>query len=208
MECSARDRPTHRSRRSFIRIVCVVAVSVLAAAPAIAQAASRSRASTARLQVSAGTAGSASICSKVSNSTVSAIVGYTVPAATAETRHLQPTAANFGISAVETTCTFGSQASLAALIKDVSLTFEVTSRALTAQEVKTQIAKATSATIKISVTPYPGLGVPALYFTVTGGGTSGAGIVGLSGTTYFGASSDAKLSKSKLASLAKLAQSL
>lgn len=195
MDSDARNRKSRRLVRSISLVVGIAGASVLGSVPIGAQAASRSR----------DTSG---ICSKVSAAAVSAIVGYSVPAGTAATRKLQPTAQNFGISAVVTTCTYGSEASLAAMIKDVTLTSEITSKALTAQEVQTQLAKETSAAIKVTAASYSGLGVPGVYFTVTGGGTRGVGIVGLAGTNYFGASTDSMLSKSKLASLAKLAQTL
>lgn len=196
MKGSARNSPAHRLPGSLALLVGVAAASVLLAAPVVAQAASRSRAA------------SSSICSKVSASAVSSIVGYRVPAATASTVDAKPTAANFGISGVTTICTFGAETSLAALKKDVSLTLEITSRALTPQEIKTQLARLKSATLKITVASYTGLGVPGMYFTETGGGITGEGIVGFSGTTYFGASVETTLSESKLASLAKLARSL
>ena len=139
---------------------------------------------------------------------ISAIVGYTVPAATATTLHEKPTAQNFGVSGVTTICTFGGGTTVAALTKDVSLTYEITSRPLTAQEIQTGLAKTSSATLKTTVTPYSGLGVPAMYFTESSSGIHGEGIVGLAGTTYFGASIDQPLAKSKLASLAKLARTL
>jgi hypothetical protein len=210
MKSSVRGCSERGLRGSAILAVGVVAVSILVAAPVAAQAASRSRAASEGRQAVARTAGTlaSSICSKVSPSAVSAIVGYSVPAATASTIHAKPTAANFGISGVTTICTFGAASSVAELKKDVSLTLEVTSRALTPQEVKTQLAKLTTATSKITVATYSGLGVPGLYFTVAGAGITGEGIVGFAGTTYFGASVEEPLSKTKLASLAKLAKTL
>jgi len=218
MNRNARNRPAHRSHRLVVFLVGIAGVSLLAAVPVVAQAASRSRATSEARQVSARTATpvSSSICSKVSAAAVSAIVGYTVPAATAMTIHAKPTAQNFGVSGLTTLCSFGTTprpgstqtAILAALKKDVSLTMEITSRPLTAQEVKTALAKVTSATLHATVTAYSGLGVPALYFTESGGGLNAEGIVGLSGTKYFGASVEMPLSKSKLVALAKLAQTL
>ena len=195
MDSDARKCASRRQVRSISLLVAIAGASVLASAPIGAQAASRSR-------------DASGICSKVSAAAVSAIIGYSVPAATAITLHEKPTAQNFGVSGVTTICTFGGGTTVAALKKDVSLTFEITSRPLTAHEVKTGLAKTTSATIKTTVASYSGLGVPGLYFTETSAGIHGQGIVGLSGTTYFGATVDQPLSMSKLASLAKLAQTL
>jgi hypothetical protein len=162
----------------------------LTADPVGVNAASRSPITTQARQAIGRTATSASssICSKVTAAAVSAIVGHSVPAATATILHEKPTAQNFGISGVPTLCVFGAQTSLAADKKDVDLTFEITSRALTAQEVRTELAKLKSATSTIAVAPYSGLGVPAFLFTETVAGIRAAGIVGLAGTTYFGAS--------------------
>lgn len=210
MKNTANKSSAHGSRATFVLLLGIVGASVLVAAPVVAQAASRSRATSEnRLAVARPAAAVASgICSKVSPSAVSAIVGYSVPAATITVIHAKPTAANFGVSGVTTICTFGAETSLAALKKDVNLTLETTSRALTAQEVKTQLAKLTSANLKITVTSYSGLGVPGLYFSETAGSITGEGVVGLSGSTYFGASVESALSKSKLGALAKLAKNL
>jgi hypothetical protein len=71
------------------------------------------------------------------------------------------------------------------------------------------IAKAATASMKIKFIPYSGLGVPAFYFSMTAAGISAEGIEGVAGTKLFGASVETKtLSKSKLASLAKLAEKL
>ena len=206
MDSSARNRPAYRLRR-LLALPLGIGALVLAAAPVVVNAASRSRVTTQAPQTTAKAA-SSSICSKVSAAAVSAIVGYRVPAATTTTVHLKPTAQNFGVSGVTTLCVFGAQTSLAADKKAVTLTFEITSRALTAQEVKTQLAKLKSASLQITVAPYSGLGVPAFLFTETAAGIKAAGIVGLAGKTYFGATVLHPLPVSKLASLAKLARTL
>jgi len=210
MDSSARTRPACRLGRLLALLLGIGGVFALTAAPVVVNAAPRSRVTTQAPQTIGRTAKSASssICSKVTAAAVSAIVGYSVPAATTTTLHEKPTAQNFGISGVTTLCVFGAQTSLAADKKDVDLTFEITSRALTAQEVKTELAKLKSATSTITVAPYSGLGVPAFRFTETAAGIKAAGIVGLAGTTYFGASVLQPLPVSKLASLAKLARTL
>lgn len=190
------DRPVYRSLRFRALLVGIVGVSGLVVAPAVAQAAARPL--------------SSSICSKVSAASVSSIIGYKVPAGSAYTINIKPTAANFETSAVETTCTYGAQTSTAALLKDVTLSMEVLSKPLTTSEIQQSIAKASSASYKIKFTSYSGLGVPAFYFSLTAAGITGQGITVVpSGTRYFGGSVETKnLSMSKLASLAKLAEQL
>jgi hypothetical protein len=215
MASTARNRPTRaafRSLRSRALFLGIVGASGLFAATAVTQAAaSRPGVTPEGRQAVARTARllSSSICSKVSPASVSALVGYSVPAGTPDIRKLKATKQNFGISAVVTTCTFGSQASMAALLKDVTLSSEVTSKPLTTSEMQQEVAKASGATFKFKFTPYSGLGVPAFYFSMTAAGISAEGIEGVDGTKSFGASVETKtLSKSKLAALAKLAEKL
>jgi hypothetical protein len=215
MASIVRNRPARaafRSLRSRALLLGIAGAACLFALPAVAQAASsrpgvtpegrQAVARTARLL-------SSSICSKVSAASVSALVGYSVPAATPFTQTLKATKQNFGISAVATTCTFGAQTSMAALLKDVTLSTEVTSKPLTTSEMQQEVTKASGATFKFKFTPYSGLGVPALYFSMTAAGVTAQGIEGVAGTKIFGASVETKtLSKSKLAALAKLAEKL
>jgi hypothetical protein len=201
---------THAATRPSAVLLGIAAASALLVAPVGARAASRSQPATRGRQLAARTARSdaSSVCSKISPSAVSAIVGYAVPAATGAVTDLKATKANDGISAVLTTCSFGAQTSLAALKRNVTLDLEVTSRPITTREVQQELAKTASASLKISVSPYPGLGVPGVYFTEVGGGISAEGISGFVGTKVFGASVFEALSRSKLASLAKLAARL
>jgi len=200
MSSTARNRPARRrftSFRSRALLLGIVGTAALFAAPAGTQAASRS------------TVVTSSVCSKVSPAAVSAIVGHSVPAATSFTQTLKATKQNFNISAVVTTCTFGAQTNVKALLKDVTLSLEITSKPLTAFQAQQEIAKASGPTLKFKFTPYSGLGVPAYYFSMTAAGISAEGIEAVSGTKIFGASVETKtLSKSKLAALAKLAGSL
>jgi hypothetical protein len=203
----------HSLHRSLLRGTFVLGVSgafVLLALPSLAQAATHSVASNqGRSAVEHETARSSSICSKVSAATVSSIIGYKVPAGTATTIAVKPTKANFGISGTNTICTFGTSASMAAILKDVSLSYEVISKPLTSAEIQESLAKE-SKSIKIKFTPYTGLGVPGFYFSLTEAGLTGQGISGIvGGTHYFGASVESKtVSKSTLAALAKLAEKL
>jgi hypothetical protein len=155
------------------------------------------------------TALTSSICNKVSAASVSSIIGYKVPAGTATTFAIKPTKANYGISGTNTICTYGAATSMTALLKDVSLTYEVTSKPLTTSEMQ-QSLKEASKEAKFTFSEYSGLGVPGFYFSLSEAGITGQGITGVeNGTHYFGASVESKsVSKSTLAALAKLAEKL
>ena len=88
------------------------------------------------------------------------------------------------------------------------LELELLSRPLTLKELQTALAKSALSTLKIKVATYSGLGVPGLYFTESTGGIHAEGVSGITGARTFGASVYHTLSKSKLASLAKLAGNL
>ena len=150
-----------------------------------------------------------SVCSKVSASAVSAIVGYHVPPATSYAINLKATPSNFEITTTGTDCTFGAMTSEAAILKDVTLSIEVLSKPLTMTQMKQLVTKA-SPTLKYNFSTYPGLGGTAFHFVVTDAGITIQGItVGLSGTRFFGAVVDSKtISTSKIAALAKLAEKL
>ncbi len=207
MESTARSR-TARPGSRFPHAFARPAALLLGIAGAALLAAAAQAASLAARGSRIAAAASPSICAKVNPSAVSAIVGYAVPAASATTIRAKPTAENFGISGVTTLCTFGKQSTLAALSKDVDLQIELTSKPLTATEVKAQLLKSGSPTLKVTVTAYSGLGVPALYFSESGAGIHGEGIIGFAGRMDFGVSVDQRLSRSMLGSLAKLAQRL
>jgi hypothetical protein len=151
-----------------------------------------------------------SICSNVSAAAISSIVGYKVPAGTATVFKVKPTKANYGISGTNTVCTYGGATSMAALLKDVSLTYEVISKPITTAEIQKQMQAAEKGAIKYTFVPYTGLGVPGFYFSLTEAGITGQGISGVQdGTHFFGASVESKsISKSSLAALAKLAEKL
>ncbi len=188
-------RRAGRHFRSFGLLLGVAGPTVLAAAPGVAQASSGPGPS------------AAAVCHKVSSASVSAIVGFSVPPATASTDDLKPTKENYEISAVVTSCAYGSETSLAALAKTVGLVYEVTSRPLTAAELKKGLAQGQK--LNINAVPYSGLGLPAFYYTFTTGGVFTQGITGLSGKDEYGAFVYSKaVSTSKLAALVRLAEKL
>jgi hypothetical protein len=202
---------THSMRRgrSFsMRVLLASAAGVVTlSVPAVAYAASPPSS-----PASGGTPSprASSICANVSAASISAIVGYKVPAGTATVFKVKPTKANFGISGVNTVCTYGVGTTMAALLKDVSLTYEVISKPVTTAEIQQQIKAESKGAIKYTFVPYTGLGVPGFYFSLTEAGITGQGIAGVqNGTHYFGASVESKtVSKSSLAALAKLAEKL
>jgi hypothetical protein len=203
MDGTARNHPvnpTYRSLWSRTLLSGIAGASGLLALPAVAQAASTTT----------------SVCNNVSAAAVSSIIGYVVPPGTLYTLHLKATPANFQTSAVETTCTYGAQTSIAALTKDVTLSFEVLSKPLTASEIQQSLAKLSTLSLKIKITAYSGLGVPGWYFTETStskvpGVPNAEGLSGsiAGGAQEFGVSVETQsLPLAKLAALAKLAEKL
>jgi hypothetical protein len=153
----------------------------------------------------------ASICKNVSAASVSAIVGFAVPAPVFSTYKEPATKKNFEISGVSGVCTYGKETSLAAMKKAVTLDVEITSKPFTAAEAKSEIESvdAASKSLHFKMTPYSGLGTPAYYFSVSDAGFYGQGISSISGTTFFGASVNTKsVSLANVAALAKLAEKL
>lgn len=111
-------------------------------------------------QASSLPAPATSTCSKVSAASVAAVVGHPVPAGTLSTHNLKATKADDEISAVVTSCIYGSVTSLTALGKDVLVGFEVTSKPL---------------------------GMKAFYYTFTEAGIPIQGIEAIDGTTVYSA---------------------
>ena len=150
----------------------------------------------------------ASICSKVSGAAVSKIIGYKLPNASTYTFTTKATAANFGVAATTTTCTYGAETSMASILRAVTLSFETLSKPLTTSQMQKLVKKDTSLA-KFVFSPYPGLGAPAFYFTLTESGITGQGISIDKGLHYYGASVETgKTSKAKVAALASLAEKL
>ena len=188
-------RPARPHFRSFGLLLGVTGTTVLAVGAGIAHASSVPGPS------------AAAICQKVSAASVSAIVGFHVPPATASTDDLKPTKENHEISAVVTSCTYGPETSLAALAKTVGLVYEVTSRPLTAAELKKGLSQGQK--LNINAVAYSGLGLPAFYYTFTMAGVFTQGITGLSDKNEYGAFVYTKaVSRSKLAALVRLAEKL
>jgi hypothetical protein len=138
-----------------------------------------------------------SSCSKVSAASVAAVVGHSVPVGTYSTNNLKATKADDEISAIETSCIYGSVASLAALGNDVIVGFEVTSKPLTGAE------------LKFVFKPYSGLGMKAFYYTFTDAGIPIQGIEAINGTTVYAAALYTKTPEAReLGALIKLAEKL
>jgi hypothetical protein len=174
-------------------------------------------------------------CSKVSASSVSGIVGYTVPAATAATDNY-PVDKALNISATATDCSYDTLPTAADpyAAKVVSLSYEVFNKSVTEAILKEAEAaeqanetKAEKAThFKAKYSSYSGLGVTAIYFTITSQLNLGLpkgvpipkgmstsfdleGIATLNGKISFGAAvNNLTLSESKLADLVRLAMKI
>lgn len=190
-----RARRAHRNFRSFGLFLGVVGTALIAVTPSVAEASSGPELS------------AAGMCHQVSAASVAAIVGFSVPAATPAADNLKATKQNDEISAAVTSCTYGSETSVAALAKTVGLVYEVTSKPLTTAELKKGISQAQK--LSMSLVPYSGLGLPAVYYTFTEGGVLTQGITGLSGKKEYGAFVYTKaVSKSQLAALVRLAEKL
>lgn len=189
-------RCLHRSRLAPALVLAFAGVGVLLTTPITAQAASP-------------VAHASSVCDKVSAASVSAIVGYKVPAATEYTVAVKPSKANYEVTGSDVICTYGAETSMATIVKAISLSFEDINKPLTSAEMQASIAKATK-DAKFTFSPYPGLGGPAFYFKLVEAGITGQGLsVATSSTHFAGASVEtSKITKSQLASLVKLAEKL
>ena len=183
-------RPSSRSRALLFTVLVIGLGSV----PAVAHASSR-------------TERASSFCSKVSAASVSAIIGHSVPAGTPFTDKVKATKLNHEISAVVSSCTYGAVTSTAALAKDVLLSLEVTSRPLTGADLKYSLSQAEK--LKITFTPYAGLGVQAFYYTFAESGITVQGMIAIVGKTNYSAGVYTRVpAKSKLAALVRLAEKL
>jgi hypothetical protein len=179
--------------------------SISALAAVVVCAGACAGAATAR---TANTSAATQECSKVSASSVSAIVGYKVPAATGMAFKEKASKSNFGIAFQTVDCTFGVETSLAGLKKAVSVSIETLSRPLTSSELKKLVTKQEQKATGLKIESYPGLGGTSFYMTASAGGIHIQSIATGSGTKLYGATVESNLSKSKLASLVKLAQNL
>jgi hypothetical protein len=199
----------HFSSRALL--IGVAGALSLVVVPAAAQAATRSGIAVAARHADTGipAALKTSLCDKVSAASISAIIGYKVPAGTGTTFNIKPTKANYEISGTNIVCTYGTASSMSALLKDVSLSFEVISKPLTTAEMQNSIKEAAKEA-KFTFVPYSGQGVTGYYFKLTEAGITGQGITGVEDSThFFGASVESKtVSKSSLGALAKLASKL
>jgi hypothetical protein len=206
---SRHAHPAYRCARASAVLLGIATASSFVAAP-VAQAAAAPKSS------------SAGICGKISTASVSAIVGYTPPAPTADTTDLPATKQNDEISSVDTSCTYGGY-TLAALPKDVILEYVVTSSPLTAAELQKGLAQAQQ--LHMTFTPIhsagkTGLGKFAYYYSFTetlvaatahhkGSVITIQGITEIEGVHEYGAAVYTKtMSESKLAALVKLAEKL
>jgi hypothetical protein len=196
--------------RILARITVLAAACALVAGAATAGATSRVTAgSAARARASLAAAG---VCHKVPAAAVSAVVHWKVPAPTLSRTDIAGSASDGGISTVETTCTYGQEASIADLPKLVILVSATTSEPITAAELQQLVQQALSKQgqgAAITFKPYNGLGVPAWYLTFGNSIFQVQEVVGFQGTRWFGGAVFSKtLSAARVGALAKLAERL
>ncbi len=197
--------------RPFLTAGCVrmrASVGTIAVALVLGSAAAPAALGVTQARLSAAETAAASICAKVSAASVSALVGYKVPAATYATGTVKASTLNEETSGVVTTCTFGTETTLAKLLKAVTLEVEVNSKPISASKAAKNLMKLATKTTKITVRAYKGLGINGLYFTVSSDGVTGREVTGLVGKRSFAASVERPLSLAKLAALARLAKRL
>ena len=225
--------PEHRARlrRYPARsLVTLAAAAGCIALPSVAQAAVRS---TSIKAVS-------DLCSRVSPSAVSSIVGFTVPAPT-ENTFSYPIDPKLNLTETSTSCTFLVAGSATAPFgsKNVSLTSEVFNHPVTlailkqaeAAEQEKYASQEKASHFKVHYQNYTGLGVTAVYYTITasfnipglpkgttlpkgfslpkGFGFAYSGIATLNSTqSYSAAVNNTTIAPSKLAALVSLAMKL
>jgi hypothetical protein len=147
-------------------------------------------------------------CAAVDAGSVSAVVGYSVPAPVGMYLHEPATNKNYNVSSVTLSCTFGLETSVASQKKAVIISEETLSRSLSTAEMQKLLALQQKSAEKIKVVPYAALGGRAYYMTFSDATIHVESIVTASGKKLYGAAVDRNLSKSKLANLVKLAEKL
>ena len=214
----------------FVTFVVAGGAIALAGAPAIAAPGALA----AKAPVTPVPAKSAELSAHVSTAAVSAIVGFTLPAPTASGETYAVDKA-IGLQATATDCSYSTPISATDYSpKEVNLSSEVFNkpvslallRTIAAQEQKTLASKEKASGFKETFSTYSGLGVTAIFFTVTAklnfhlptGVTlpksipttlAFEGIATLQGTISYGASvNNTSLPQSKLADLVRLAMKL
>ncbi len=207
---SAPARPAHRRARALVALAGATAVI---GAPALAGASARTAPGAVAQHGALGSRlapAKTTICSKVSPSAVSAIVGWTVPAGTYTSTSLAANAKDDDIASVEQSCLYGSYTSAAGLAHIVTLGIGTTSKPIT-NAVLQKLLQTTEAAAhaKLAFTPYGGLGFPAWYITFKIGTDEVQEIAGVQGTHWVaGAVFTKALPEAKVGSLAKLAEQL
>lgn len=148
---------------------------------------------------------SSPLCSAVGAKAVSEAVGYTVPAATT-TIDRRMFSAKYNISATMTDCTYGSQASLADILKDVNLVYEKLSRRVPASVIKDDLTQVSAkAQQHIVAVPIGGFSGSAYYVTIQESTVYSEAIVDLTGVKVAGAVVTQRLPKRAIISLEELA---
>jgi hypothetical protein len=206
-------RRRHHSSRRAAAVLGITAAAGLVAAPAVAQAASRSTAATHVTASVARPAPASSFCASVSAAAVAGITGWSVSTPSPKTYHNAASASDDGVASTEYTCVYGHPTSLAALAHLVTLETITANKALTGGEIQALINKALASAaahkIDAKFTAYPGLGAPAWYMDFSNQEFSVRGIIIALGSRSAACIVETStLATSKIAALAKLAEKL
>lgn len=155
--------------------------------------------------VSPARVASSPLCSAVGAKAVSQAVGYTVPAATT-TINRRMFDAKYNISATVTDCTYGSEASLADILKDVNLVYEKLSRPVPVSVIRKDLTQLSAkAGQHVTTASIGGFSGSAYYMTFQEGTIYSESIVDLDGVKVAGAVVTQKLPQSAIIALEKLA---
>jgi hypothetical protein len=146
------------------------------------------------------------ICSKVSDSSIDAIVGYEIAASEFTSQPFPASTSNGGVSTVDNSCAYAPSNPSN---KIVNLHVQTTSKPIMASGLKKLIGTENGGGSKITTDSYPGFGHPAEYALINSYGSYSQEIDIINGKTIYSANIGGKtLSKAKLASLARLAEKL
>lgn len=176
-----------RVLRTAAVLLSLAGVSALVAVPAVAEGAAKPAITTPARAVRTAHVHPASAlphpgtpsCSNVSAASVSAAVGWTVPAPYAETHDIKPSAPDGDIAFVETECVYGTPTSSSGVAQVVTLCYAVASKYFTPAQVHAVI-EIDLAEVSGAVVPFDGLGFPAWYYTASESGWTEHGVAGLS----------------------------
>lgn len=205
-QSSRRARRTDRSRHTSRphRFARWVAAGCSAAAVSLTAVATPALAAPA---VRAASNNAAAICSKVSASQVSSVVGYSVPNPTAQ-QATEVFDKRYGTTGTVTNCSYEPKGtSTKDILKTVELSYASLNKNVTVAEAESEIKATEGKTHKWTVQPYNSLSHPAVYLAYSSGGYTVAAILVVDGKKIAAAVVLTKMAESKLGKLAQLVTS-